>query len=96
MTETSTTFKRAELSVKRFLKRERRIGLEKKLKRKTGHQRRSQKVRDLKKKSKLNTLLEDDHEVHTKLNIRARCDQPKIGEKQPLLLQTVLDVAMHD
>jgi len=74
-------------------KQKRKTELEKKLKRKIDDQRRSQKARDL-KKSKLNALLEDNPELRTKLNIRARCGQPKIEEEQPLLLQTILDIAM--
>ena len=57
-------------------------------------QRRSQKARHL-KKSKLNALLEDNSELRPKLKISARCGQPKIEEEQPLLLQTILDIAMH-
>lgn len=68
--------------------------LELKLKRKKYDQQRSQKCRE-EKKIKLNRLLEQQPEFRSALNIRKNPGRPRIEEDQPLLLKTIIDIAMH-
>jgi hypothetical protein len=68
--------------------------LEKQLTKKKGDQKRAQKARD-EKKRKLNALFEDNPELRTSLNVRAKPGRPRIEEDQPSLLETIVDIAMH-
>jgi flagellar motor protein MotB len=69
--------------------------LEKQLKKKKDDQKRSsQKARD-EKKRKLNTLFEDNPELHTTLNLRTKHCWAKLEENQSSLLVTIIDIAMH-
>jgi len=74
--------------------KDRKIDLERKLKRKKGDQKRSQKARDS-KKQKLASLLSEKPELRTALNVRSCTGRPRIEQDQPMLLRAIVDIAMY-
>ena len=46
-------------------------------------------------RKKFNALFEDNLELRTSLNVRAKPGRPRIEEDQPALLETIVDIAMH-
>ena len=79
-----------ELKSKKLKKTE----LEKTLKRKRGDVDRSQKARIAKKKRQ-EVAIEKNPSLRDELRVRTRLGQPRVEENQPLLLKTIIALAMH-
>ncbi len=80
----------SELKEKKTKKKE----LEKLLKRKIDNQNRAKKSRES-KKIKLAKLCETNPEIQTVLSIRNKPGKPRLEVDQPLLLKTIIDIAVH-
>jgi len=80
----------AELRAKKKLKLE----LETELKKRVGDQNRQQKAR-AKKKKLLTAACEKFPELRESLLLREKQGRPRIEEEQPLLLKTIVDIALH-
>ena len=70
------------------------IELEKKLKLRKDEQQRAKKARDAKKR-KLDLVCEEHPELRTALNVREKVGRPRIEDDQPMLLKSIVDIAMY-
>lgn len=68
--------------------------LEKELKQKEGDMKRQKKARDQRKRA-LSDLVEKNPDIRTKLRIREDAGRPRVEADQPLLLKTIIDIAVH-
>ena len=75
-------------------KKAKKLELEKELKRKIDDQKRQKKARD-NRKAKLQAAIEKNPDLQKTLNVRHGVGRPRLEDDQPLLLKTIVDIAMH-